>query len=479
MKTSFKVLAAIMALGLVILLCLHLFLQYGLTKTMREVVLPRIKAETGIDARVGRLSINLPSGILYLNDVAVKNPDGFLIENLASIDRIRLEVDLYSLLKQTPIIVNNIEVENALLNVVRNKDGEINLNQLRASPPAPDGPLPSPEYPVQEKGPDPGKESTPAQPAESRPVPSRAQPVQEKIPTSALAAEAKPLPEVLLKGLTCNAKIRYLDFRLDQLEVILDLGVSGSSLSTQRDPSVPWGDIAVIGSLGDNRTRFITDLKIRMAPLADPAAPSFDLTGKVMEIDPRIMEEAYSKLGIRSAPFGLEPVLHCRDGWFEESAVSLNLRDIVLEDKLSDRLGGMASIGSLRFMVPVEGSLQEPVVDIQSAFQTALGGNARPLLESFLKGAAAKEAGLQESPETLTDAAVEVLGAQVDEIGESEAAKQALKDLVNGEPSATNTSSPISSDVLVDILGEQVEEIGENEEIKDELKSLGKWLFGK
>jgi hypothetical protein len=456
MKTSFKVLAAIMALGLVILLCLHLFLQYGLTKTMREVVLPRIKAETGIDARVGRLSINLPSGILYLNDVAVKNPDGFLIENLASIDRIRLEVDLYSLLKQTPIIVNNIEVENALLNVVRNKDGEINLNQLRASPPAPDGPLPSPEYPVQEKVPDPGMESAPAQPA-----------------------EAKPLPEVLLKGLTCNAKLRYLDFRLDQLEVILDLGVSGSSLSTQRDPSVPWGDIAVIGSLGNNRTRFITDLKIRMAPLADPAAPSFNLTGKVMEIDPRIMEEAYSKLGIRSAPFGLEPVLQCRDGWFEESAVSLNLRDIVLEDKLSDRLGGMASIGSLRFMVPVEGSLQEPVVDIQSAFQTALGGNARPLLESFLKGAAAKEAGLQESPETLTDAAVEVLGAQVDEIGESEAAKQALKDLVNGEPSATNTSSPISSDVLVDILGEQVEEIGENEEIKDELKSLGKWLFGK
>ena len=39
MKTSFKVLGAIMALGLVILLGLHLFLQYGLTKAMRDVVL--------------------------------------------------------------------------------------------------------------------------------------------------------------------------------------------------------------------------------------------------------------------------------------------------------------------------------------------------------------------------------------------------------------------------------------------------------
>jgi len=92
MKTTFKVIAAIFGLGMVILLGLHLFLQHGLTRTMRDVVLPRIKAETGIDARVGRLSINLPNGILYLNDVAVKNPDGFLLENLASVERVRLEI---------------------------------------------------------------------------------------------------------------------------------------------------------------------------------------------------------------------------------------------------------------------------------------------------------------------------------------------------------------------------------------------------
>ncbi len=433
MKTSFKVLTAIMALGLVILLGLHLFLQYGLTKAMRDVVLPRIKAETGVDVRVGRLSINLPNGILYLNDVVVKNPEGFLLENLASIDRVRLEVDLYSLLKQKPVLVKNVEVENALLNVVRNKDGEVNLDQLQASHPSPTGPPPS----VQETVPAPVEKPAPTRPAESRPLQTREQPVQKKGPAPAQPVETKPLPEVLIEGLACNARVRYLDFRLDQLDVNLDLGISASNLSTQRDPSLPWSDIAVIGSLGDDRTRFITDLKIRMAPLVDFTAPSFDLTGKVMEIDPRIMEEAYSKLGIRSAPFGLDPVLHCREGWFENSAVALNLRDIELEDKLSDRIGGMASIGSLRFVVPVEGSLQEPDVDVQSALLDAIGGgNVQSLLNAFLKGAAAKEAGMRESPESLSDAAVEVLG-------------------------------------------EQVEEIGESEEIKDELKSLGKWLFGK
>ncbi|MEN8255624.1 MAG: hypothetical protein ABFR33_09160 [Verrucomicrobiota bacterium] len=449
-----KALTAVMALGLVILLGLHLFLQFGLTKTMRDVVLPRIEAETGIDVRVGRLSINLPGGILYLNDVVVKNPDGFLLENLASIDRVRLEIDLHSLLKKAPILVESIEVENALLNVVRNKDGEINLDQWLATPP-----------PLVEPGPDVGQPSPEPPPSAERPAPE--------------PEKAKPLPEVLVEALLCHAKVRYVDLKLDQLDIVLDLGVTGSSLSTQQDPSLPWGELFVIGSLGDKRTSFVTDLQVKLAPLSDPQAPSFDLSGKVLEIDPRLMEEAYSDLGIRSAPFGLDPQIHCREGWFRDSLVTLNITDIVLEDKLSDRLGGMASIGSLRFPVPVEGSLREPTVDVQQALYGAIGGNTQTLLESFLKGAAAKEAGSQETPETLTDAAVEVLGAHVDEIGESEAAKKALKDLVDGEPFATNAPSPVSSDVLIDILGEQVEEIGENEAVKDDLKNLGKWLFGK
>jgi len=462
-KTNVKILTAIAALGLVILVGLHLFLQHGLTQMMREVVLPRIKAEKGIDVRVGRLSLNVPNGILYLKRVEVRNPDGFLLENLASVDRIEVEVDILSLFKKNPLLVKSVEVENALLNVIRNKEGKLNLNQLQAASP-------------------PSAESLPSRSAKASRLteasPDKSPDREDERPAVLAPEEAKPFLEVLVEALVCNVQIRYLDFRLDQLDIVLDLNVSGSNLSTQRGTDVSWSDLAVIGSLGDDRARFITDLKLRLAPVVDPAAPSFDLTGKVLEIDPRLMEEAYSKLGIRSAPFGLDPQIHCREGWFRDSAVTLNLSDIVLEDKLADRLGGMASIGSLRFSVPIEGSLQQPTVNMQQALYGAIGGNTQTLLESFLKGAAAKGAGLQEPPETLTDTAVEVLGAHVDEIGESEAAKKALKDLLDGKPSATNASSPVSSDVLIDILGEQVEEIGENEALKDDLKNLGKWLFG-
>ena len=424
MKTTFKVFGSIFALGMVVLLGLHLFLQYGLTKTMREVVLPRVKAETGIDVRVGGLSINLPDGILYLKEVEVKNPDGFFLENLASVKRVAVEVDLLSLLTQKLVLVKNIEVEKALLNVVRNREGELNLDQLQEVPPPSARPVPESGKAPPEKVPEVGREPAPA------PQP----------------AEAKPLPEVLIEAMQCRAKVRYIDFKLDQMDLALDLNVVGANLSTQRDPATPWGDVSIMGSLGNSRSSFATDLQLRLAPVTDPQAPSFDLTGKVMEIDPRIMEEAYSKLGIRSAPFGLDPILHCRDGWFQDSSVVLNLTDIVLEDKLAKRLGGMASIDSLRFPVPVEGALQEPTVDMQQAISSALGGNVQTLLDSFLKGIAPKE-----RPE----------------------------DLAGGNISDTNSPAPVTTDTLIDILGEQVDEIGEDEELKKELKNLGKWLFGK
>lgn len=442
-----------MGLGLVILVCLHIFLQYGLTNAMRDIVLPRIKEETGIDARVGRLSINVPGGILSLKEVAIRNPEGYLLENLASVDRIQVEFDILSLLKKKPILVKNIEVKNALLNIVRNKDGDFNLQGLPGARPTEAPPVAEPsEPPAVEPG---------------GPLPA-AQP-----------AEAKPWPEILIHGLSCNATVRYLDFRLEQYDIALDLQVSGHDLSTQQDPATPWGHLAVIGSLGDDRTSFITDLKIRLAPISNPKKPSFDLAGRIMEIDPRILEEAYDKLGIRSAPFSLEPTLYCRNSIFTNSMVALDIRNIQLEDKLADDLGGMASIDALRFAVPITGTLQEPSTDIVSALAGALGGNTRSLLDAFLKGAAAKEAGLDQPPETMTDAAVEVLGAHVEEIGESETVQQVLKDLIDGEPAATNQAGPINSDILVEILGEHVEEVGENEVVKDELKSLGKWLFNK
>lgn len=456
MKTTFKVIGAIFSLGLVIAVGLHVVLLHGLTKAMRDVILPRVKQEMGIDARVGRLSINMANGCLFLEDVEVRNPEGFLLDNMASVDRIEVEVDLFSLFKQKLIRVNNVEVENALVNVIRNKDGDLNLSMLQ--------------------------EGIPEQPVDQLPIPESGTPQSGKVPKKGRPISTDKdnrLPEILIESIFCNAKVRYVDFKLNQLDIALDLKLNGKGISTQLNPETPWGTANIVGSLGDNRTSFVTDINLRLAPITNPEELSFDLNGTVLEIDPSIMVSAYSKLGIRSAPFGFEPKLYCRKGLFEHSHLALTLKDIELENKLANRLGGMARIGSLHFVVPVVGSLMEPGIDIQSALMGAIGSNTGNLLDAFLKGAAGKEVGMDQLPETVADAVVEVLGKHVDEIGESEVAKKILKDLSGGESSGTNTPDSISSDTLIDLLGEQVDEIGENEELKDELKNLGKWLFGK
>lgn len=461
MKTTFKIMGLVAGLGLVLLLSLHLFLQYGLTRAMREVVLPRIRQETGIDLRVGGLSINLPKGQLAIREIEVRNPEGFLLENLASVGRVVLEVDLLRLLKDKTLAVHDLEIEGGVVNIVRDREGVTNLERLEAGLAQP------PLSPSLSESASPGS----GQPAlERAPGTVRQDPVPRPV---------EPLPEMIVEHLKGDAIVRYVDFRLNQYDIALRLDIEGRNLSTVAATDSGWGDLRATGALGSDRTSFVTDLAVRMAPLTDLQAPSFDLAGKIMEIDPRILEKVYGKAGIRSAPFGIDPVLHCRRGWFEDSTVSLHLRDVKFEEKLARRMGGMGTIGSLRFSVPVGGSLQQPEFDLSAAMLGAVGGNMRSVLDAWLMGAAGQQGGTGQAPAGTSDAAIEALGEKIDEIGRSETAKRILKDLADGEPSATNAPSPASSDVLVDLLGEQVEEIGENEALKKDLKDLGRKLFGR
>ncbi|MDZ8119851.1 hypothetical protein [Pontiella agarivorans] len=459
MKATFKVLGLIFGLGAVILIIIHLVMLFGLTKAMREVVLPRIKAETGIDAGVGRLSINVAKGMLYLDDVEVRNPEGFLLENLASIERINVNVDVKSMLLQKPLVVKYVEVENAVVNVIRNEDGEINLNKLKEGLTASSAdPAASTDFPESGK----------------RPVEKEPQSGQESVPPK----PKKPLPELLFERIVCDAEVRYLDFDLDQLDIVLDLNLKAANLSTLSDSAAPWGGAVIEGALGNDHNSYVTKLNLRLAPVRDVEQLSFDLFGKIMEIDPRSLESLWKRAGIRPEPFSIEPLLQVREHRFVDSTIRMAMQEIELEDKLSRKLGGMATVESLELSVPITGTLRKPRGDFQGALMSAISQNAGSLLNAWIKGQAEKHGVDPADVPANVDAAVEALGEAVPEIGENEAVKKVLKGLAGGEPSATNAPPPTVSDAIVDMLGEEVKEIGEDEALKQELKNLGKWLFG-
>lgn len=350
MKSSFKAIASIAALGIVILLMLHIFLTYGLTKAMRNVVLPRIKEETGIDVQVRRLSLNVPEGLIYLKGIAVRNPEGFEPGNAVSVDTIKVTVDVGSLFRQNPLLVKNAVCDNAWVNVIRNKDGELNFDRLLSAVPQP------PENNAAAGG------NAPAH------------------------SQKNPLPEILIEDLRFPIGLRFFDDRLDQPDLKLSLLLTGDDLTTQTNPDAAWGHLALNGSLDGDNARFITNLDLDVAPVTDPSTPSFDLAGSIREIDPAVMEDAYDTFGFRSAPFELKPAIHCRFGRFVDSCFLLSMKQIRLEDKLSGRKADLGSIDALRFPVPVEGTLLHSTVDVRHSFRRALGGNAPLAFDPFSQG---------------------------------------------------------------------------------------------
>ena len=471
MKKTFKVLGYLFGLGAAILLGLHLFLVYGLTRMMNETILPELEQKYGLKIQVQKLSINIPNGMLYLKKITLQNPDGFLLENLASVDEVKVEVDLHSILGRKPLIVRRIEVEKALLNIIRNADGVFNLAALKSSMPSPPPPQPPQKY---------------------QPPSGIEQPAAPATPPS--LEQVYPPPEILLEFLSCRLKVRYIDLHLNQTDIALDLGLTGSDLSTLQDPDAPWGSLNLQGSLGNQKQQFLTMLQARLAPLTMPERPSFDLTGKVMEIDPRLMEKLYKKLGIRSAPFGLEPDIHCVDGVFENSAIALKISNIKIDEKHANTFSRALSAQSLRFSFPLSGTVSDPVLEWQQALASSIGGNTKAVVQSYLQDQLAKHGVTNTPPDDVTGVAVELLGNKVEYIGRSETAQRLLKDLAhatvstnrpdnqssstNQPPAQTNAPAPPITDTLIDILGEEVDEVGENEMLKNELKGLGRLLFG-
>ena len=263
----------------------------------------------------------------------------------------------------------------------------------------------------------------------------------------------------------CTATVRYMDFKLNELDIALNLDVKAVDLSTLSGTDAKWGAARITGALGNDHNSYQTDLSLRLAPIRDTEVWSFDLTGRVMEIDPRSLESLYKRAGIRTAPFGIEPQFSCRENRFEKSQLGISLKDVELEEKLSRKLGGMGSIGQLELKIPVEGTLEKPVVDFQKALMSAIGNNTGSLLDAWIRGQVEKQAGKSEPQQSVTDAAVEALGNEVPEIGENETVKKVLKDLADGKPSATNQPAPISSDTIIDILGEEVKEIGKTKSL--------------
>lgn len=315
---------------------LQLFLTRGLPVTLNNVVFPAIRAEYGLDMRISDASVNLIRGTVSLNNLNVRNLDGYEKPFVLVLDECVLDVEMRSLLRRNPIIVREVRATGAELTVERNRQGEINLQELAKrleliDPDRdPDAPVPTP---------------APPRPPEEDPVPP---------------------PPIHLRRIELHTLLTYVDAALDR-PYTLELTLSGTDLFTVPDPQQPDTRFSLRGALVDDRASFVTDLNLLLSPLVDPDNPTFTADGSILDIRADLLGDLLQRNQMDSPSFSIRPSITCREGNLLGSTIQLVLNDLSLYG---------TAIGDTRIALPVRGTIHQPSIDLTGALQSLFNEQA-------------------------------------------------------------------------------------------------------
>ena len=149
-----------------------------------------IKAVTGLDVQIGGLDVGLFNTRVSAKNVRVMNPAGFEDRVMVSLPELYVDYDLGSIVKGKPHL-ETVRVHLAELVVVKNQQGQVNVNSLR---------------PIQEE------RQAKAPPAEQRERPARAPELhvdllELQVGRVVYKDYAQPTPSV--KEFTVNIQERY------------------------------------------------------------------------------------------------------------------------------------------------------------------------------------------------------------------------------------------------------------------------------
>ncbi len=409
---------------------LQTFLNKGLTTALNQTVFPAVKTMYGLDMSIENASVNLLKGSAELQGFAMRNLKGYEEPMLLTFDQCRLDIEMISLLKRDPIVIKLAEAKGATLTVERNQDKKYNVKELADA----------------------------LKPAEPEKEPSKPKPESEPAPAK---EKTKPIP-VHIRRIAMDATVIYADSKRDR-KFPLNLRLTGSDLFTIPAEDQPDSLLVLRGSLADDENACITDLNAIVEPLIDPANPSFNATGSVLDIDAEFLKELLDKNDMASGPFSIKPSITCEKGRLKGSQIDLILTDLKIYG---------AKIGDTTLPMQLGGTLKNPSVDLTAALQALFSEQS----VNIIKAIGLKELGIP-SADTQSDMIASGPTNSVKEIAESPELQQLIQQVLN--PDITSTNPPLSktlSDVLFEQLEKNVEEVEAND--ADDLKGMINSLFG-
>jgi len=335
-----KIIALAVILCIIIVAGIQIFLSYGLTDSLRKLVLPAIKERYQTDVTVSRISVNLIGGSLNVHNINVANPPGFEEPAMLFIERCGLKVGLPALFKAGSADIQKAVVKDVVLTVSRNKNGALNLDQIISAMQS-------------QKNAGAAPEGSPAPEARRETNP-----------------KDRALPNIIIKKMEIMSRLNYLDWQIGQpFKLGIEMNLLLSNIANYGFDDSLSGNINLRGNILENDKKCAFDLNGRISPITDPLLVSFDLSGSMQTIDLKTFRGLIENIGIQDGKASGTITLVCRKGQFdsEKSIIRLKLTDTVPTKEKAQQMGNIPMPATINLIVPVSGSLSNPQINVADA----------------------------------------------------------------------------------------------------------------
>lgn len=116
--------------AVVVVLAVAVILLLGNVDKIVKGALESVGSELlGVPVQVAAVQIDLKGGSGQITGLTIANPAGYTARNAFQMDMIRLGINLGSLGKQ-PLVINELNIKNPVVELEANKDGSSNLQTL-------------------------------------------------------------------------------------------------------------------------------------------------------------------------------------------------------------------------------------------------------------------------------------------------------------------------------------------------------------
>ncbi len=414
---------------------LNWFLSKGL-KPAFDKARPMVEETLGVRVEIEELSVQAFLGRLNIGGLRVGNPEGFdRASDLFSLQSASNQISLMDLIFKQQVTVDEINIKESNLYLVRTSDGELNLEKLLQN-------LSGEEDEAEEE-----------------------------------ESETGELPPFFLDRFLLTSLLSFVQERDEKepIRVAVEVQILADQIGTVGDPEVKNGSFRINGNLSGRKDLFVLDLSGKVAPLTDPSRPTFDLKGQIHSLEMKLFSALSRDVSLTDGMIDLRFNLSARDGAFSpESEVIMLVANPKFDEGL--RIPARVAPATLRVVVPVRGSVMEPSISIREALAssiraTLMGAPTEALKAEVerLKGAAGEQVqALKDEGDKLKAEAAEK--AEVLQQQAKEQQRKLLEDAQKGQIDVDSSKESLMGGLGLG--GNSEESTEKREDSKDRLRGI-------